>query len=119
MVCDMAVTAEPVTVEDAILYLNGILHTDGDCIAELVSHRVVCNHAMAHHPTVQVMEKDGAFLVGLLGILNGLFGANDDGWGYISAYFGDGGELDHFKVTEPRGLMAPTAGSGTDAAVEL
>jgi hypothetical protein len=52
----------------------------------LINVHVACNQAMADHPTVQVAQlEDGTFAVGLLGILNGLFGADENGQGYIAA----------------------------------
>ena len=39
---------------------------------------------MADHPTVQVREKKWEYRAGFLGIINGLFGTNEQGWGRIA-----------------------------------
>jgi hypothetical protein len=43
--------------------------------------------------------------VGLLGILNGILGADDEGWGYVCAVFDDHMQLVNFKPTPPRGRL--------------
>src|SRR6185503_13533022 len=108
-----------VTVDDAIAFLNLALGLDRKAITELVDHRVVCNLALGDHPTIQVgwWPKDGSPLgpgraytddgttelrVGLLGLLNGLFGTNKDGWGFITAEVDDQGVISGFMRTKPR-----------------
>ena len=75
-----------VTPQQAVHRLNEILSLDPEALAALVGNRVPCNKALAEHPTVQVhLNPDGSFEVGLLGILNGIFGTRPDGWGWIVA----------------------------------
>jgi len=78
---------ETVTVDEVIEFLNEVLAIDGDAICNLVETRVACNAALANHPTVQVSPQDGNYTVGLLGILNGIFGTDEDGRGPIVATF--------------------------------
>lgn len=77
-------------VDEMIAFLNELLEIDRDFIEAIVAKRFPCNAATAEHPTVQVMS-DGPFRAGLLGILNGYFGAYDDGphagWGAIAASY--------------------------------
>jgi len=81
---------ESVTLDETIAYLNRLLMLDREAIRALIETRVVCNESLADHPSVQVMlAEDGGYLVGLLGILNGLFGTFPDGWGSIVAIFDD------------------------------
>lgn len=77
-------------VDQAIEVLNRIHKTDPTVLPELISYRVECNLELADDPTVQVgREKTHGvvYKVGLLGIINGLFGVDENGWGFIYANF--------------------------------
>lgn len=79
-----------VSLDETIQFLNGLLELDRPAIAALIANRVPCNESLANHPTVQVNAQHGGYWVGILGILNGLFGIDEkDGWGYIVAVFDD------------------------------
>jgi hypothetical protein len=101
-----------ITIDQAIELLNQAVLTDREAIAALISNRVSCNEALANHPTIQVVaiiNKTRAcgksepglnierYEVGLLGILNGLFGIDENGWGFIVAHYDDSGTLLGFK----------------------
>jgi len=73
-----------ITLKDAIDFLNELVKIDADALRALIGHRVPCNNGLVDHPTVQVGEFGGVFQVGMLGILNGLFGVNEDGYGFIT-----------------------------------
>ena len=86
-----------VTLEDVIDFLNELVKIDADALRALIIHRVDCNEELALHPTVQVSGWPGdGYAVGMLGILNGLFGATEDGIGFLTAVFQDG-ELVKFQ----------------------
>lgn len=90
--------AESITPEDAIRVLNRALKADPAAVAALALSRTACNQALADDPTVQVLwERTGGYHVGLLGILNGLFGVDEGGWGAIGADVEDG-EIRRFRV---------------------
>jgi len=92
---------ETVTVSEVIEFLNELLELDQKAIELLVDSRVPCSDSMASHPTVQVTGyASGAFKVGMLGILNGIFGVDAGGWGPISAVYDDDSRLIHFERTE-------------------
>ena len=76
-------------VDDAIDRLNKMLEADPVAISALVETRVPCNQEMADHPTVQVTDEglQGGYKLGILGVLNGLFGVDQDGWGPIAAQY--------------------------------
>jgi len=74
-----------VTPADAIDYLNDLLRRDREAVTALVGSRVSCNEALSNHETCQVGARDGVYTVGLLGVLNGLFGVDESGWGPITA----------------------------------
>ena len=80
-----------------INYLNSLLLIDPEALSQLIDYRVITNETMANHDTVQVLkEEDGSFKLGLLGILNGLCGIDDDGNGYIYAHINIDNEIVKF-----------------------
>lgn len=88
------------TVDEAIDVLNAAKEADLDAIQALVGHRVPCNERLANHPTVQVGRRLEPFSVGMLGIINGLFGVDEKEWGFIGAeYKGDGTLLRFVRVS--------------------
>lgn len=78
---------------------------DLQAVRLMIETRVPCNYALATHPTVQVRRVPAdnplaqvcTYEVGLLGILNGLCGAYDDGpkagWGPIAAVVEEDGSV--------------------------
>ncbi len=93
---------EKVTSEDAILLLNRALKKDPEAMNQLVFSRVVCNHEMAGDPVIQVGKRlEGGYRLGLLGILNGLFGVDGGtGHGFISVRYNDAGRIESFVMTD-------------------
>lgn len=86
-----------VTPEHAVKILNEALDADPVAINELFRHRTSCNDALAGHASIQV----GAYpedkypatqTVGLLGLLNGIFGTKPDGDGHIQS------EVEDFRI---------------------
>lgn len=82
-----------ITVYQVIALLNEAALADPVAMRNLVNARVACNQALADHPTIQVGHIDDdplkPFQVGVLGLLNGLFGVDDQGWGAIAAIIDD------------------------------
>lgn len=88
-----------VTPDDAIALLNELLVLDPAGTAILIGSRQQVNDGVAIHPTIQVQAgPDGTFFLGLLGVLNGLFGILDDGTGRgpITAIYDEAGNLERF-----------------------
>lgn len=86
----------------AIDVLNRIHAADPSVLPALIAQRVPCNDAVANDPSVQVMQaEDGTLSVGLLGIVNGLFGVDAAGSGFIAAEY-DEGHLTGFAWTHPQ-----------------
>jgi hypothetical protein len=81
---------EQITIDEAIAYLNELIRLDKPAIAALIANRVPCNQELADHPTVQVVAQNEGFHVGMLGIINGMFGADHEGWGPIAFKFENG-----------------------------
>ncbi len=85
-------------MEEIVKVLNGIHELDSGVMQQLIDYRVTCNKALAEHPAVQVVESDEGFEVGILGIINGLFGAKKDGTGHIGVVLDGAGKLARFTV---------------------
>jgi hypothetical protein len=88
---------ERVTLNDTVNFLNSILKIDQSAITSLFSMRIACNKDIADHPTVQVGCEGNYCQVGMIGILNGLFGKDRYGWGHISADY-ENGKIVRFRV---------------------
>ena len=79
--------------------LNEINQLDFTVLPKLIAFRIPCNQALADHPSVQVGKTDIGYEVGLLGIINGLVGVKNNGWGYIAANYKDNGEIEKFMLS--------------------
>ena len=92
---------DKVLADKIITFLNELLLQDPTAMSELCRTRVSCNKILADHPTVQVSQD---FRVGLLGVLNGLCGAFDDGplrrCGQIAAIYDDDRNVTRFARFE-------------------
>ena len=79
---------ETVTIEDCVNFLNDFCRNDQNSLTNLIEMRVICNKRLADHPSIQVGLHEGRFRVGLLGVLNGLFGFDPkDNFGAIAAVY--------------------------------
>ena len=96
-----------ISIEDVVSYLNELIQDDRPAMAALISNRVPCNELLADHPTCQVGKQHGGFHVGMLGVINGMFGTMPDSWGPITFVFKDGNLL---KVELTEGLERENAG---------
>ena len=97
---------EQVSLDEVIELLNEAQRLDPAAISKLVDSRIEANEGLQDHPTIQCSYNE----VGLLGILNGLFGTYGDrageyaGFGPIAAVYDHGeGTLLHFRRTLPEG----------------
>lgn len=86
-------------VDKAIQVLNEALEQDSNAIHALIRHRVVCNAALADHRSIQVGQYTDSklFHVGLLGIINGIFGITPTGRGLIEMVVDDDGTILRFQ----------------------
>lgn len=89
-------TKSSITPDDAIALLNDAYASDPGAMARLVEARVPCNEELADHPTVQVGHRNNSYTVGLMGIINGLFGVDVRGNGIIAASYDDNSNLTGF-----------------------
>lgn len=75
-------------INEAIEVLNRVHAADPSVLPTLIALRVPCNEAVADDPSVQVgTTEHGGFEVGVLGIINGIFGVNARNAGYIAAVY--------------------------------
>lgn len=80
-------------VSRIVALLDEAIQLDPVAMTELCGTRVQCNNDLANHPTIQVGElepESGQAVVGMIGILNGIGGIRDDGWGRVAVDFEDG-----------------------------
>ena len=76
---------DSITLDEVIEFLNEFRLIDNKALCSLINNRVECNKDLADHETVQVAKKGDKYYVGFLGILNGLFGVDDETqWGIIN-----------------------------------
>lgn len=81
-----------VNAQAVVDLLNEAAGLDHEAMFELVQTRALCNARLAAHPSIQTGPASygsKGHEVGLLGILNGLFGTFPDGWGCIHAVLDD------------------------------
>lgn len=90
-----------------VALMNEALEADAEAVTALVVHRTPCNASLVAHPTIQAGACPGPLdppSVGLLGILNGIAGADDeDHWGAVVAICDNGtGDVLRFEILEDR-----------------
>lgn len=81
-------------------FMNELLQLDRNAIVNLINTRMVCNKELAEHPTVQVTGQ-GDDVVGILGVLNGLCGIYDNGFGAIAVVTDNIKGIQKFSVIVP------------------
>lgn len=95
---DKVFSRKIIKVDEVVDFLNHLLKIDRRAIENLFNTRVFCNKKLAKHKTVQCGKiGENTYFVGFIGILNGLFGVDDDGWGKISMDVGEG-KIKQFRL---------------------
>lgn len=93
-----------VTPKEVVSMLNDLLKKDRRAVESLFNIRVFCNKELSEHKTVQVHQfnkKPDKFYVGVIGILNGIFGIDKKGWGCISIDLSSNNKINQFKLLKP------------------
>ena len=89
-----------ISIEDVCEILNDLLKIDYDACFRLVNHRETCNVKVYNHPTIMVAEIAGEYTVGIIGLLNGMFGIREDGFGQLCYNMdNDSEKITEFKPT--------------------
>jgi hypothetical protein len=101
---------ETVSIDEAIALLNEILQLDPEVANIMVKHHFICNEMIANHATIQVQATEmNPFQrvgnktegwVGILGVINGMFGVHENGMGPICYEINKNEMIVRFKRTE-------------------
>lgn len=108
-----------ISLDHVLARLNEWTKLDTTAMESLIEKRTKCNEALADAPSIQVLvpEEGTGFEVGVLGLLNGLFGSIQEGekkgWGQIAAVFDDSGRLQEFRRSQDKRIKP--SGSMTSA----
>ena len=86
---------KPISISQAVVLLNEALKLDPVAINNLFSIRVLCNAAIVKHKTIQAGVTADKNTIGVMGIINGIFGSSVHGQGYIGYKF-EGGKIVEF-----------------------
>lgn len=87
---------ESITPQDVIDILNRAIKADQAAMTKLMSKRFYCNEELANDPTIQVRQEKSfgvpggegvVFTISANGLLNSLWGIDENGWGPIAAIF--------------------------------
>jgi hypothetical protein len=93
-----------------VTFLNTLVEGDREGLTKLFFLHVPCNDFISSHPTIQV-GNDG---VGVLGVLNGLFGVNEYNYGCIVMHINDKTKLiEKFAFDPTLGGTVPASPSDT------
>ena len=93
----------PDAVDKAISVLNRAIKTDPAAIRRLFKVQIPCSDDLADDPDVQVKIEGDEYFIRPLGLINGLFGAAEDGFGKIVAICSDEtGEFQKFVKYDPK-----------------
>ena len=98
----------PDPIDWAVGVLNSALVCDAAAIQALMALEVPANDSLAEHPTIQVgtsmvRPRDGEYVVRPLGLINGLFGADSEDWGFIAMIVDANGAIERFERLERNG----------------
>ena len=113
----MMVPPDNTLAQKIVDLLNELIKQDPDAMSALISARVPCGELLADHPTVQVGETDTGYEVGLLGILNGLCGADSKGRGFVAVTVEEGGRVTGATLLIDRIIDEDEDGESIDGSV--
>lgn len=93
---------ESITAQHAVKVLNEALKADPTAMNKLFFTRVACTEELSQHPTIQVRGYETGNEpqppnVGVLGLINGIFGVNDRNYGFVCMVLEDG-KIDRFEI---------------------
>lgn len=83
-------------IDQAIDILNSALEVDSDAINRLFVYSIAINGELLTHPTIQCGTKHGISYMRVLGLINGLFGVDDNQYGHIDAECDNEGTIQNF-----------------------
>lgn len=90
-------------VDRAIEVLNRAIQKDPEAIRKLFKIQIECNDEIAADADIQVKAEGNKTFIRPLGLINGLFGAAEDGFGKIVAICSDEtGDFQKFVKYDPK-----------------
>ena len=90
-------------VDKAIEVLNRAIQKDPDAIRRLFKVQIECNEELLNDPDIQIKVEGNKCFIRPLGLINGLFGAAEDGFGKIVAICSDeSGDFQKFVKYDPK-----------------
>lgn len=101
-------TIDELIARRTISLMNDAIDCDREAVEKLVEARVECNDELAEHETIQTGDyhEPGKNSVGLLGILNGIVGVDEENWGCIAAsYDSETKKLIRFTLLRKRKIV--------------
>ena len=81
-----------------VKYLNALLVLDQKAMTELFQQRVQCNEDLSNHSTIQVLNKEGKNYIGLMGIINGIFGVIEEGQFIVMCFDSETNLIKQFDI---------------------
>jgi len=90
---------DKISIDETIEYLDSLFVADPRAMRAMLRTLTVCNNALAEHPTAQAWTWGEDASIGLMGIINGMFGVDGDGRGAIAYCLDEAGELVGFMRT--------------------
>lgn len=104
---------EKISIDEVVDFLNELVRLDEPAITKLLDARVECGENFADHETLQVGKYRDVFKVGFLGVLNGLFGADEQKYGPIEAVIGrHDHKVQRFRRRKRSAGVGPTQSNG-------
>ena len=85
-----------VSAEHAVKIMNEAFALNPSAIETLVDSRVSINEKLANHPTIQAGSDSEVYSLSIIGLLNGIFGIDENGQGPIARLYDispDGSEV--------------------------
>lgn len=70
------------SITKAVRVLNEAIEADHSAIIQLFRIKIPCGPKLVEHPTIQVSKQH---TIGTFGLINGLFGTDETGYGFIEA----------------------------------
>lgn len=83
----------------AVKVLNEALELEPYTIQNMFKSRFCVGSGLVQHPTIQVLQEAGVHTLGVLGLINGLFGVLSDNRGRITGIY-EGERLIKFELTQ-------------------
>lgn len=85
-----------ISIAETVEYLNSLLAADPLAMRAMLRTLTICNNTLAEHPSAQVWDCGDTAAIGLMGVINGLFGIDDNGWGAIAYCIDDESQVTAF-----------------------